>query len=162
MTDSSDYRKYLDSQFSRVHDSLANIELQTTKTNGRVNELENDINKIKEDIIKHPIDCSKGKDIDDIKDWVNSAKTLKSIGRQNLENFIKISGLTVAFLMLLAAIYFGFKHADKKQDKILTGQEKMSIPVVVNKRGALLTLPDSSQIFYFNNDSVSFLVKRIR
>ena len=54
MTDSSDYRLYLDSRFEamqpaqhayfhEVHDKLDNIEAQTTKTNSRVTKIEEDL-----------------------------------------------------------------------------------------------------------------------
>jgi hypothetical protein len=40
MTDSPDYRMYLENQFKSIHEKLDKIEIQTTKTNGRVSALE--------------------------------------------------------------------------------------------------------------------------
>ncbi len=61
MTQSEDYRKYLEekfsglnthinAQFENVHERLDRIEIQTTKTNGRVTLLENTVEH-------HPIHC---------------------------------------------------------------------------------------------------------
>ena len=40
MTDNSDYRLYLDSQFEQIHGKLDEIKEQVTRTNGRVTQLE--------------------------------------------------------------------------------------------------------------------------
>ena len=40
MTESGDYRLYLESQFEQIHGKLDEIKEQVTKTNGRVTQLE--------------------------------------------------------------------------------------------------------------------------
>ena len=68
MTDSNDYRLYLESKFEgltkhlnaefiNIHNTLDKIETQTTKTNGRVSELETEM-------IKHPLECAKAREED--------------------------------------------------------------------------------------------------
>jgi hypothetical protein len=81
MTNSEDYRLFLDerfeslaelmsSKFDNVHEKLIAIEVQTTKTNGRVTGLE-------KDLLTHPINCSKGKDIDAIKADLEEYRMIK-------------------------------------------------------------------------------------
>ena len=70
MTDSKDYRQYLEFHFKTIHETLERIEEQTTKTNGRVNELE-------DKLVKHPIECSKAKEISDMKDDLIEYKFFK-------------------------------------------------------------------------------------
>jgi len=68
MTTSNDYRLYLESKFEgltkhlnaefiNIHNTLDKIEEQTTKTNGRVSELETEM-------IKHPLECAKAREED--------------------------------------------------------------------------------------------------
>jgi len=45
MTDQKDYRTYLELQFKTIHDTLERIEDQTRLTNGRVNELEKELDQ---------------------------------------------------------------------------------------------------------------------
>ena len=88
MTDSKDYRLYLNerfeglnkhmnAQFETVHDRLDRIETQTTRTNGRVSELENEVEILHEKLVLHPIECSKAKEISDLKDDLIEYKFLK-------------------------------------------------------------------------------------
>jgi hypothetical protein len=89
MTDSKDYRLYLEekfgglnkhmnAQFEAVHDRLERIEEQTTRTNGRVNDLEDDVGTLKEKLVLHPIECSKAKDIEALKDDLIEYKFFKA------------------------------------------------------------------------------------
>jgi len=79
MPDSKDYRLYLEekfdglnrhmnAQFETVHDALEEIKVQTTKTNGKVGELEGEVDALHEKLVLHPIECSKAKDITELKD----------------------------------------------------------------------------------------------
>ena len=88
MTDQSDYRLYLNerfeglnrhmnAQFETVHDRLERIEEQTTRTNGRVTDLEDDVGTLKERLVLHPIECSKAKDIEALKDDLIEYKFFK-------------------------------------------------------------------------------------
>jgi len=89
MTNDPSYRLYLEekftgqtklmhAQFEEVHDVLKRIEDQTTKTNGRVNELE-------KDFINHPLSCSKGKEIEDFKEYITNSNVIKSKNRKIFE-----------------------------------------------------------------------------
>ena len=89
MTDQTDYRLYLNerfeslnkhmnAQFETVHDRLDRIEVQTTRTNGRVNELEDDVAVLHEKLVLHPIECSKAKEISDMKEDLIEYKFFKA------------------------------------------------------------------------------------
>ena len=69
--------KLVNAQFETVHDKLERIEVQTTRTNGRVNDLEDDVGVLKEKLILHPIECSKAKDIEALKDDLIEYKFFK-------------------------------------------------------------------------------------
>ena len=88
MTDSKDYRLYLEekfgglnkhmnAQFETVHDRLDRIEVQTTRTNGRVTELEDTVTVLNEKLLLHPVECSKAKDIEALKDDLIEYKFFK-------------------------------------------------------------------------------------
>jgi len=77
MTDSKDYRQYLELHFSTIQETLGRIEAQTKKTNGRVSELENEVEILHEKLVLHPIECSKAKEISDLKDDLIEYKFLK-------------------------------------------------------------------------------------
>ena len=53
MPNSTDYRLVIDSEFKRVHESLAFIKEQTTKTNDRVNHLEDKVEGIQVDLLEY-------------------------------------------------------------------------------------------------------------
>ncbi|KFN39332.1 MAG: hypothetical protein JU82_07555, partial [Sulfuricurvum sp. MLSB] len=89
MVQSPDYRLYLeerltglaklmDAHFENVNDKLDAIETQTTTTNHRVNELEDDVSVLKEKLMLHPIECSKAKDIEALKDDLIEYKFFKA------------------------------------------------------------------------------------
>jgi len=46
MTDQKDYRTYLELQFKTIHETLDRIEKQTLMTNGRVNEVEEELARL--------------------------------------------------------------------------------------------------------------------
>ena len=103
MTDSPDYRLYLEekfsglnthinAQFENVHERLDGITEQTTKTNNRVNHLEDDVSGLKEKLILHPIECSKAKDIDTLKEDLIEYKFIKK--------YPKITALIIAFFVI--------------------------------------------------------------
>jgi hypothetical protein len=172
MTTDPAYRLYLEekfkglnssinAQFITVHDKLDAIEKQTTKTNGRVTELEGQVLKVEKDILTHPINCNKGKDIEEIKRFVAGDKLLKSEARKRFENILKVIGVIIAIGALGTSTYFGFRNTQQGAT-IIQKQDDQSVPVVVNPRGEILMLPDSSRILFFNNDSARYLIKRER
>lgn len=64
--------KRLSAEFTNVHDKLEAIEEQTTKTNGRVNDLEDVTHNLDKDAIKHTITCPQIKTISDLKGDVDT------------------------------------------------------------------------------------------
>ena len=69
--------KLVNAQFETVHDRLDRIETQTTRTNGRVSELENEVEILHEKLVLHPIECSKAKEISDMRDDLIEYKFFK-------------------------------------------------------------------------------------
>lgn len=151
--------KHIHAQFEIVHGTLDKIEAQTTKTNGRVGELEDKVEKVEKDILTHPINCSKGKDIDEIKKAVDATKLLKSEAQKRFENILKVIGVVIALGALVLSVYFGFRNT-QQGETIIQKQDDQSVPVVVNSRGEILMLPDSTRIIFFNNDSARYLIKK--
>lgn len=107
MTDSPDYRLYLESkfretnthvkdQFENVIDKLEAIKVQTTKTNGRVSDLEDDVSALKDKLALHPIECSKAKDIESLKDDLIEYKIIKKYPRA--------TALLIAFFVIALLI----------------------------------------------------------
>ena len=78
MTDSKDYRQYLELHFSTIQETLGRIEAQTKKTNGRVSDLEKEVEVLHEKLVLHPIECSKAKEISDLKDDLIEYKFIKA------------------------------------------------------------------------------------
>lgn len=88
MTNQPDYRLYLEekfaglnthinAQFEIVHDRLELIKEQTTKTNGRVTELEKEVDGLHEKLVMHPLECSKAKEISELKEDLIEYKFFK-------------------------------------------------------------------------------------
>lgn len=61
----------------------------------------------------------------------------------------------VAIISVLTGLYFGFKGLNKRFNNMRT-------PFVTNSRGQPLDLPDSSKILFWPNDSIQYVIKRIK
>lgn len=127
MTDSPDYRLYLESkfretnthvkdQFENVIDKLEAIKVQTTKTNGRVSDLEDDVSDLKDKLALHPIECSKAKDIESLKDDLIEYKIIKKYPRATalLIAFFVIALLVSAY-GTFSTISSNFKDKDTRR-----------------------------------------------
>ena len=96
------------------------------------------------------------------------ATELKSTQRRDkIQKRFLLTMAVIAAIGLSLTAYFGFR-GNKKQDSIMVNQEvikekqdNLGVPVIVNKRGEIMTVPDSTKILYFNNDSMRYLIKRI-
>ena len=64
-----------------------------------------------------------------------------------------------SILGIAIAIYFGVRNS-KQTDRVMIAQEKQGVPFVINKRGEVVTLPDSTVIRWLSNDSISYLITR--
>ena len=156
MPDNPDYRKYLEekfegmakhmnAQFDAVHDKLDAIEKQTTKTNGRVTELESKVVDVEKDILTHPINCNQAAEIKEIRKDLEEYRMLKK--------YPKVGILIILVSALFA--WYGFRQLNNRI-------EKQGIPVITNSRGQLMPLPDSTKILWLYNDSAKFMIKRVK
>jgi hypothetical protein len=136
MTDSTDYRLYLEekfegitklvnAQFNTVHDKLESIEIQTMKTNGRVTVLEKQVDTVEKDLLIHPINCNKAKTIEDIEKNVKELHD-ESVGRGAVKKTDKqryFSVLkTIGIIFVVLTFAFGIFRNNKKTDTIITNE----------------------------------------
>lgn len=142
MTDSPDYRKYLEQKFSglttamnaqfyEVHGRLDSIEKQTIKTNGRVNDLEK---------WKEGCDGEKRND-----------KDHKTEKRAEVLKWVAIATGIVMFIGVCLSAYFsihGSMATKKNSDKI----DNLGQPVVTDKRGGVIELPIGTQFKFYPKD----------
>jgi len=163
MTNDPSYRLYLEekftgqtkhmhAQFKIVHDALERIEDQTTKHNDRMS-------KIEKAAIEHPLNCSNGKEIAAIKEYISNSNVIKSKNRRIFEGTLKVIGVIFAAVALGLSSYFGFRN-NEKSDEMLTKQNNQGVPFVTNKRGEFVVLPDSSRIKFFPNDSIVYIMTK--
>jgi hypothetical protein len=96
MTNQPDYRLYLESEFRRVHETLGDIKVQTTKTNSRVTHLEQRVVELDEQLIQHPINCTQAQKIDKIKDDLEEYRVFKK--------YPKIGLVIIAIFTILLVI----------------------------------------------------------
>lgn len=107
MTDNPDYRLYLEekfggltkhihAQFENVHETLGAIKEQTTKTNGRITELESQLTELDKAFTIHPVNCNSAQEIKDIKKDLEEYRIIKK--------YPKVALLVIAFFVLTTAI----------------------------------------------------------
>ena len=77
MTQSPDYRLFLNSEFTRVHEKLDYIKEQTTKTNNRLANVEERVSDTEEAVIKHPINCPQVAKIENIQNDLEVYRIIK-------------------------------------------------------------------------------------
>jgi len=73
--------------------------------------------------------------------------------------------LTVALqvagvLITLGMLYLGYKNLIKNSANVERRIDDLGVPVVTNKRGEMLILPDSARILYLYNDSLKYVIKK--
>jgi hypothetical protein len=68
---------------------------------------------------------------------------------------LKTIGTAVAVLTFLIGTFLGLRNIEKKLDNL-------GVPLITDQRGNLLVLPDSSYVKMFPNDSMTFMVKKIK
>ena len=81
---------------------------------------------------------------------------VKDTRKYNFEKLLKILGVLLAAGMLVIGYYNLHKQSEMVKEKI----NNIGIPMVMDKRGNILALPDSAKIKYMFNDSLNFTIKR--
>lgn len=135
----------IDGQYRVILAQLSSIEIQTTKTNGRVSELESKIVEVEKDILTHPMNCNIAEEVKDIKKDLEEYRMLKKYPK------VGIGIILVATLLT----WYGFRQINNRI-------EKQGIPVVTNSRGEIMPLPDSTKILWLYNDSAKYMVKKVK
>ncbi|MBK5202098.1 MAG: hypothetical protein JJE45_00050 [Prolixibacteraceae bacterium] len=82
--------------------------------------------------------------------------------RDSWQRVIWIITAVFALVSLWAGLYFGFEKINQNQTQIEDKVNNMGIPFVTNSRGEILALPDSTKIMYYPNDSMQYVIKRIK
>ena len=135
----------IEGQYRVIQQQLSSIEVQTLKTNGRVSVLENKVDEVEKDLLTHPIKCTQVKEIAEIKKDLEEYRFFK-----------KYPKVFIGIIIVCAVIaWMGFRQLNNKIDK-------QGIPIVTNSRGQLMPLPDSTHIIWLYNDSLKFVMKRVK
>lgn len=142
----------IEGQYRVIQSQLASIEIQTTKTNGRVSTLEEKVENVEKDLLTHPIKCDQVHEIKKIKEDLEEYRFFKKYPK------IALGIVIVAALIL----WLGFKQLNNKTDAIITSQEEKGVPFVRSSRGEIILLPDSSQIGFFPYDSLTYMITRVK
>lgn len=101
--------KLMDAQFINVHDRLEEIKIQTTKTNGRVNSLEEDVSLLEKNLPHTQATCPQKETIEDLKKWKIATEAI----RVNWVKTIALISLVVGIIYSLA--FLSFKVSEKRQ-----------------------------------------------
>jgi len=155
MTDSSDYRLVLDSEFKRIHETLGYIKEQTTKTNSRVTHLEDAVIELRLADSTHIINCPLGIEVKNIKEGVKENKD--EIDKELLEykffkKYPKMILIIIALISLLSVYRTFIKDPSTKKD--LTNEIRLQESVPKTIRGV-----DGSLYMIINNNGVTDTVK---
>ena len=102
----SGHLEKIEGQYRLMTNQLANIEIQTTKTNGRVSHVEEKVNELENDILKHPVNCTPAKEIKEIKTDLEEYRMIK-----------KYPKLMLVLLTVSIAGYGVFSHYSNKSKK---------------------------------------------
>ena len=153
MPDSNDYRLYLESKFEgltkhlnaefiNIHNTLDKIEEQTTKTNGRVSELETEM-------IKHPIECPTAKEIAAVKEDLIEYRMIKK--------YPKIFLFLIVVLVALS-IWKVVDRDVKIHDEIST--MKFELKTKIDQIDGVSKITRSGYVPYINNMGVLDSIKK--
>lgn len=126
----------IEGQYRVIQSQLSAIEIQTTKTNGRVGVLESKVDQVEKDLITHPIHCNQAVEIKEIKKDLAEYQFFKKYPKIFI-GFILIAGLLT---------WYGFRQLNIKTDELIvkTEQSKRKVnldgvsPVV---RGGYVSYP---------------------
>jgi len=135
----------IDGQYRVIQAQLSSIEIQTTKTNGRVTELESQVIQVEKDLLTHPINCNLTNEVREIKKDLEEYRMLKKYPK------VGIGIIVVAALLA----WYGFRQLNDKFDR-------QGVPVVTDSRGQIMPLPDSTRILWLYNDSMKYMIKKIK
>lgn len=141
MTEDEDYKKLLDEKFNGVHTSinlqfdgiknqLNNIEKQTTRTNGRVNKLEESVIELQLSNAKHVYNCPQNNRFDKLEKALEDYKTEnnKNLTEYSfVKKYPKISiGIIVVSVLIILFSYVGVNTLLNNTQQINTNTKDIS------------------------------------
>ena len=144
MTNSQDYRLYLDEKFSHVKTQLDRIEEHVLRTNGRVSKLEEEDERIEkkvDDAIafgKHIIDtrateCPQVKEIEKIRENLGNLEVVSFFSKHpKILAFTLVGILTFGIVSVALSVYNGAEVR-----VIKANIEQLGTPVITNPRGVV-------------------------
>jgi len=130
MKETDDYRLYLKEKFDGIHvlmnarfenveDKLDGILVEAKRTNSRVTHLEDDVNALNKKLILHPVECSKAKEIDALKEDLIEYKFIKKYPKASAGLFLVF---LAGFALSVISVIQNFK-TNTKSDTILKQTE---------------------------------------
>jgi hypothetical protein len=130
MTEQSDYRMYLESEFGHIRKELSEIKEQTTRTNSRVGHAEDDIVNLKLADVNHVINCPA---MPEIKAMHNDLEGYR---------FIKQNPKLIIFLIsiLAAGSVMGYLKLAQTQERTNEIVNTLNTPVT-DSRGRTYLMP---------------------
>lgn len=138
----------IEGQYRVIQSQLSSIEIQTTKTNGRVCVLENKVDQVEKDLLTHPMTCNQATEIKEMKKDLEEYRFFK-----------KYPKVFIGIILVAALItWYGFRQLNNKTNQIMSNQQNQGIPFIKNTRGEFIALPDSTVIRFFPNDSISYTI----
>ena len=173
MPDNHDYRLFLESefkglhslmnaQFETVHDRLTGIDDHLKTLNGSVAKHEE---KISSNLPHSIVHCAQKDVIDKIEDELIGSKAVERKLKEKREEHGAVVGRWILILGIAVSIILGvyniLSNRPLPKDVATIKNELKSLGVpVVTRNGKFVALPDSSQIMFFPNDSVRYLIIR--
>jgi hypothetical protein len=145
-----------------INISLNNIDSHLSRLNGKVAEHEKVININLPHTMQH---CPQAETIKVLQDAstgeaaIEKAKKAEKAEKHN-DRVLKVMiiALIITLVIGLASLYFNIR-SNKKNDVIITKQDDMGIPVIINPRGESVSLPEGYQLKMYPKDYMKDTIK---
>ena len=157
MTQDPSYKLYLEEkfnnidnqillQFEKVHSILGSIKEQTTKTNGRVTDLESQVGALDKEFAIHPVNCNPANEIKEIKKDMEEYRMIKK--------YPKLALIIIAFFIVTTII--SIRQVFKVSRQV--GETEMNIKKRIDAQEGISKVTRSGYVKY-NDSGLSDSVK---